>query len=98
MHRAIHKTEDIDSATNIENLSLCFLKTNSRLVIPNNASDNEKKKFIALTAITSSVAVLSMYEYQFQILGTKKCQMPKPIETILPKVVSMVTVNFIFFS
>jgi hypothetical protein len=68
------------------------------LAIPNNTSDNEKKKFIALTAMTSSVAVLSMYEYQFQIAGTKKCQTPNPIETMLPKPVSMVTVNFISFS
>jgi hypothetical protein len=84
--------------TIIENLSCGFLNTNNRLAIPNNTSDNEKKKLIAFTAITSSVADLSMCEYQFHMAGAKKCQPPNPIEIMLPKAVSMVTVSFISFS
>jgi hypothetical protein len=60
MQRAIHKTDETKSITIIENLSCGFLNTNNRLAMPNNTSDKEKKKLIALTAITSSVAVLSM--------------------------------------
>jgi hypothetical protein len=64
------------------------------LAIPSKTSNNEKKMFIARTAMTSSVAALSKYEYQFQILGTKKCHIPKPIEIMLPKVVSIFITEF----
>jgi hypothetical protein len=87
---------DIESITIIEYLSIGTLNTNNRFAIPSNTSDNEKNIFIALTAIISSVAALSIYEYHFQIPGTKKCQIPKPIEIKLPKVVSMITVIFMY--
>ena len=64
------------------------------LAIPSKTSNNEKKMFIARTAMTSSVAALSKYEYQFQLPGTKKCQSPKPIEIILPMVTSIFTKEF----
>jgi hypothetical protein len=64
------------------------------LAIPSKTSNNEKKMFIARTAMTSSVASLSKYKYQFQILGTKKCHIPKPIEIMLPKVVSIFIAEF----
>jgi NAD/NADP transhydrogenase alpha subunit len=80
---------DIESMTIVENLSSCFLDTIIMLAIPSKTSNNEKKILIARTAITSSVAVLSIYEYQFQMTGTKKCHIPKPIEIMLPKVVSI---------
>jgi len=82
---------DIESITIVENLSCGFLNTNSILAIPSKTSNKEKNIFIARTAIISSVAVLSKYEYQFQMLGTKKCHIPKPIEIILPKVTSIFT-------
>ena len=85
---------DIESNTIVENLSIGFLNTNNMLAIPIKISNSEKKMFIALTAMTSSVAALSKYEYQFQIHGTKKCQIPNPIETILPKVVSIFITDF----
>jgi hypothetical protein len=65
------------------------------LAIPSKISNNEKKMFIALTALTSSVAALSKYEYQFQIPGTKKCHIPKLIEIMLPKVVSIFIAEFL---
>jgi hypothetical protein len=39
---------------------------------------------MARTAATNSVALISIYEYHFQALGTKKCHIPKPIEALLP--------------
>jgi len=74
--------------TMVENLSADRLKTISRLAIPSKTSSNEKNMFIARTARTSSVAAMSMYEYQFQIPGTKKCHTPNPMEMRLPIVVS----------
>ena len=85
---------DIESITIVENLSCSFLNTNSILAIPSKTSNKEKNIFIARTAKISSVAVLSKYEYQFQMLGTKKCQSPKPIEIILPIVTSIFTKEF----
>lgn len=82
---------DIESKTILENLSGCFLYTNTMLAIPSKTSNNEKKVLIARAAITSSVAPFSIYEYQFQMPGIKKCQIPKPIEIKLPIVVN----NFI---
>jgi hypothetical protein len=57
------------------------------LAVPSKTSNNEKNTLIARTAITSSVAFLSIYEYQFQMPGIKKCHIPKPIEIMLPIVV-----------
>ncbi len=51
---------------------------------PNNTKAKEKNTLIARTAATSSVALTSIYEYHFYISGTKKCQIPKPIEAKLP--------------
>lgn len=58
----------------------------SRLMTPNSTRDNEKKKFVARTALTSSVADGSMYAYQSHSRGTKKCHIPKPIDAALPSV------------
>jgi hypothetical protein len=80
-----------------ENLSCGILNTINKFAIPSNTSDKEKKIFIARTAIISSIAVLSIYEYQCHIFGTKKCHAPKPIEIMLPKVLSMFTHLFITF-
>ena len=85
---------DIESITILENLSCNFLNTSSIFATPSNISNNEKMKLIALIAITSSVASGTIYEYQFQMLGTKKCQSPKPIEIILPIVTSIFTKEF----
>jgi hypothetical protein len=78
---------DIESMTIVENLSSCFLNTIIMLAVPSKTSNNEKNTLIARTAITSSVAFLSIYEYQFQMPGIKKCHIPKPIEIMLPIVV-----------
>ena len=51
---------------------------------PNNTKAKEKNTLIARTAATNSIALTSMYQYHFQISGTKKCQIPKPIEAKLP--------------
>ena len=80
---------DIERITMAANLSKCFLNTVIMFAAPSKTSNKEKKMLIALTAITSSVAVLSIYEYQFQMSGTKKCQIPNPIEIILAKVASI---------
>jgi len=61
---------DIESITVVENLSRGFLNTNNRLATPSRTSNKEKKILIARTAITSSDADLSKYEYQFQMPGT----------------------------
>jgi hypothetical protein len=58
--------------------------TNSIFTIPNNTRDNEKNTLIARTPNTNSAALASIYEYQFQAVGTKKCQIPKPIEAVMP--------------
>jgi len=50
---------DIESITIVENLSFSFLNTNNILAIPSKTSNKEKNIFIARTANTSSVAVLS---------------------------------------
>jgi NAD/NADP transhydrogenase alpha subunit len=85
---------DIESMTIVENLSRSFLNTVTMLAVPSKTSNNEKNMLIARTAITSSIAVLSMYEYQFQMPGIKKCQIPKPIEMMLAKVVSVFIIAF----
>jgi hypothetical protein len=66
----------------------------SKLTIPNNTKDKEKKTFIALTARTNSVALASIYEYHFHTLGTKKCHIPKPIEALLPIVTKTLASRF----
>jgi len=63
--------------------------------IPNNNRDREKNALIALIAAINSVAVLSMYVYQFHALGTKKCQIPKPIEALLPIITNIFTSIFV---
>ena len=57
---------------------------NSMFTTPNKTKAKEKNTLIARTAATSSVALTSIYEYHFQIWGTKKCQIPKPIRPKLP--------------
>lgn len=59
---------------------------NNMSTAPNNIKDREKNTLIALTAIISSVALTSIYEYQFHNLGTKKCQTPNPIDRLLPTI------------
>ena len=54
---------------------------------PISTKDSENKMLIACIARTSSVAFESMYECQCQIVGTKKCQIPNPIVTMLAIVV-----------
>ena len=54
--------------------------------MPNNTKDKEKNTLIALTAATNSVVLVSMYEYHFHTLGTKKCHIPKPMEALLPTI------------
>jgi hypothetical protein len=61
------------------------------LTMPNNTKDKEKNALIARTAATSSVALISMYEYHFQALGTKKCHIPKPTEAQLPVITNILT-------
>lgn len=85
---------DIESITIMENLSCSFLNTINKLADPSNTSNIEKNIFMARTAMTSSVAFLSTYEYQFQIHGTIKCHIPKPIVITLPSVVSVFTTEF----
>jgi DNA/RNA-binding domain of Phe-tRNA-synthetase-like protein len=62
--------------------------------MPNNTKDKEKNALIARTAATNSVALLSMYEYHFQTVGTKKCHIPKPMEALLPKITKILTSRF----
>jgi DNA/RNA-binding domain of Phe-tRNA-synthetase-like protein len=64
--------------------------------IPNNTRDKEKNTLIARTAATNSVALISIYEYQFHALGTKKCHIPKPIEALLQIITNILTGRFIF--
>jgi len=61
---------------------------------PNKTKDKEKNALIALIAATNSVALVSMYEYHFHALGTKKCHIPKPMEATLPKVTKTLTSRF----
>jgi DNA/RNA-binding domain of Phe-tRNA-synthetase-like protein len=62
--------------------------------MPNNTKDKEKNALIARTAATNSVALLSIYEYHFQALGTKKCHIPKPMEALLPIIPKILTSRF----
>jgi hypothetical protein len=71
----------------IENLFDSLLQMRTIFIKPISTNDNEKKRLIACIARTSSVAFGSMYELQRQILGTKKCQTPNPIVTMLAIVV-----------
>jgi len=64
------------------------------LTIPNNTKDKEKNAFMARTARTNSVALISIYEYHFHALGTKKCHIPKPIEALLPIITKILTRRF----
>jgi hypothetical protein len=85
----------MDSAARIMIIEYLFdfsPQTNSRPIPPNNTSDSEKNAFMALTATCNSVASGSMYEYQRQALGTKKCHTPKPREMMLP-IVTMIFVG-----
>jgi hypothetical protein len=52
--------------------------------MPNKTKDKEKNALIARTAATNSVALISICEYHFQVLGTKKCHISKPMEALLP--------------
>jgi hypothetical protein len=63
--------------------------------MPNNTRDKEKNALIARTAATNSVALLSIYEYHFQAMGSKKCHIPKPIEALLPIITNTLTSRFI---
>lgn len=85
---------DIESITIVENLSGIFLNTSNILAIPSKTSNREKNMLMARTARMSSGAVLSKYEYQFQMAGIKKCQIPKPIEITLPTVTSVFIKEF----
>ena len=50
-------------------------------------------------ANTSSVALGSMYEYQFHNFGTKKCHNPKQIVIILPSVVNiLISIDILLFN
>jgi hypothetical protein len=71
----------------IENLVDSLLQTRMIFITPISTNDREKKMLIACIARTSSAAFESMYEYQCQIVGTKKCQIPNPIVTMLAIVV-----------
>lgn len=84
----------MESITAVENLSGIFLNTVNILAIPSKTSNSEKNRLMALTARTSSVAVGSIYEYQFQMAGTKKCQSPNPIEITLPAVTRVLIKDF----
>jgi hypothetical protein len=86
---------EIESMTIVENLSGSFLNTIRMLEVPSKTSNNENNMLMARTALTSSVADLSIYEYQFQMPGTKKCHIPKPIEIMLPKDVSIFISSFL---
>jgi hypothetical protein len=63
--------------------------------MPNNTKDKEKNALIARTAAINSVARLSIYKYHFHAVGTKKCHIPKPMETLLPIVTKTLTSVFI---
>ena len=65
--------------------------------IPNNTKHKEKNTFIFRTAMISSVAPGLMYEYQFQIPGTKKCHNPKQIVTALPVVIRILLSKYIIY-
>ena len=67
----------------IENLFDSLLQMRMIFIKPISTKDSENKMLIACIARTSSVAFGSMYELQRQILGTKKCQIPNPIVTML---------------
>jgi hypothetical protein len=62
--------------------------------MPNSTKDREKNALIARTAATNSVALLSIKEYHFQTLGTKKCHIPKPIEALLPNITKLFISRF----
>jgi hypothetical protein len=66
----------------------------SKFTIPNNTKDKEKNTFIVRTATTNSVALISMHEYHFHALGTKKCNIPKPMEALLPIVTKILASRF----
>lgn len=87
-----HKT------TNIEYLFVFLAYIMHKFMAPNKTSDKEKKMFIALTATTNSVAEGRIAEYQFQILGTKKCQTPNPIVATLPIVIKIRGINISIFA
>jgi hypothetical protein len=63
--------------------------------MPNKTKDKEKNALIARTAATNSVALISICEYHFQVLGTKKCHIPKPMEALLPIITNIFTGKFI---
>ena len=65
--------------------------------IPNNTKHKEKNTFIFRTAMISSVASVLIYEYQFQIIGTKKCHNPKPIVMALPAVIRILPSKYNVF-
>ncbi len=63
--------------------------------MPNSTKDKEKKTLIARTAATNLVALISIYKYQFQARGIKKCHIPKPIEALMPTITNILTGRFI---
>jgi hypothetical protein len=56
---------------------------------------NYRKNLALSTAATNSVALLSIYDYQFQPEVTKKCHIPKPMEAQLPNITNILTSRFI---
>jgi len=83
-----HNKTVAERTTIAASLDALGMKARNRFMLPNRISDNEKKRLIALTAKTNSVALGSIYEYQSHILGTNKCHIPNPIESELPIVTS----------
>jgi hypothetical protein len=90
----IHRMHVAASMTIMENLFALSPQTNKTFKMPNKTKHREKKVLIARIATTNSVALASMYEYHFHALGTKKCHIPKPIETILPTVTKILASRF----
>jgi hypothetical protein len=90
----IHRMHVAASMTIMENLFALSPQTNKTFTMPNKTKHREKKVLIARIATTNSVALASMYEYQFHALGTKKCHIPKPIETVLPTVTKTLASRF----
>lgn len=54
-----------------EGLCALFPESNKIFIVPKSINESEKKTLIACTAIINSFAFLSIYEYQFHILGQK---------------------------
>ncbi len=95
--RVSHKTFVTKSMIIIEKRFAWFPLIKIMFTAPNSTKHKEKNTFMFRTAIISSVASGLMYEYQFHILGTKKCHNPKQIVIILPAVVRiLISINIIY--